>query len=127
MVDDPFRVLTMESAYSDQDSESICATVVGTVAEREDVAPVDLTPPLASAVDVEAIAAIVASADDASVSFSYAGYRVVVTGDGRVSVAVDGPDRQFPDATGDRRATVDPEDDATGTDDGSQNAGGPST
>lgn len=62
--------------------------VVSAVAEVEGVDPVDL-PPLYNAINPEALNALFTSRNDtssASVKFEYAGYNVIVHGEGTVKV-----------------------------------------
>lgn len=60
--------------------------IIKTVAARADVSPQAL-PPLYESVDPDALDRLfVSSGDKTTVSIDYAGYEVVVTGDGRVQV-----------------------------------------
>lgn len=61
-------------------------TIVRTVAEREAVAVADLRP-LYDAIDPDALDQLCEHGFDGTLSFSYEGYRVIVTGDGSVSIA----------------------------------------
>jgi len=63
--------------------------VIDALADHAGVDPTALTPPLAAAVDPDALNALVERADTAdavAVSFDYEGHEVVVRGDGRVAV-----------------------------------------
>ena len=58
--------------------ESVAVAIVDAVAAVENRQPTAL-PPLAGTIDTDALAALVASADELCVTFDYAGYRVVAT------------------------------------------------
>jgi len=62
--------------------------VIEALAERADVDRADLRPPLASAVDPDALDALVESAngDSVAVRFEYGDHEVLVRGNGHVSV-----------------------------------------
>jgi hypothetical protein len=65
--------------------------VVNEIAEKEDVDPLELTPPLFDVIDSDALGQIFATTSstgrmDVKVTFSYNGYDVTVCGDGCVSV-----------------------------------------
>ncbi|RQG99658.1 HalOD1 output domain-containing protein [Natrarchaeobius oligotrophus] len=87
-----------ETADVDGDPSSVGPTettstrVVRAVAEREGVDPVELSPPLCRAVDPQALDALVpASGDESdggleSVTFTYQGYTITVSGDGSITV-----------------------------------------
>lgn len=60
--------------------------VVDEIASAEDVSPPNVPVPLYDSVDPDALDALVSSADDVSVTFSYFGYQVTVDGDGDVSL-----------------------------------------
>ena len=72
--------------------ESVSVSVVRAVAAREDVQPVQLTPPLHDAVDTDALDALFRSVDpddansDVRVEFPYRGYTVLVENPGQVVV-----------------------------------------
>ncbi|MFB6202232.1 MAG: HalOD1 output domain-containing protein [Halorhabdus sp.] len=69
------------------DTEPASSRVINAVAQKVDVAPEDLSPPLYDAIDPDALDALVASSStDLRVTFEYHGYEVRVTGDGGVSV-----------------------------------------
>lgn len=62
--------------------------IVTEVARLERTDPLDLEAPLYEAVDVDAMATLLYSADgDASVTFRYCGHHVTVDGDGAVTVS----------------------------------------
>lgn len=67
--------------------EDVVFDVVNEVAARESVDPTEL-PPLAGTVDPDALSRLVDSGSDRSirVEFTYRGYDVTVSGDGRVAV-----------------------------------------
>ncbi len=77
------------STVSDQSLETrVPLAITEQVAAKKGVDPLDL-PPLHTAIDPDALAALVNHRDAAAeldVQFSYAGYLVSVTGDGAVSV-----------------------------------------
>lgn len=81
-VDSPTRV----------DSQQVSERVVTAVADATDTSPENLTPPLFSVVDPEALDALVESmpsvspAAPGSVTFTYCGCDVTVSADGRVTV-----------------------------------------
>ena len=72
--------------------ESVSVAVVRAVAAREDVQPVQLTPPLHDAVDTDALDALFRSIDpgdaesNVRVEFPYRGHTVLVEGPGQVVV-----------------------------------------
>lgn len=72
------------------DDESVTHAVVEAVADAKGVSPVDLTPPLYSAVDTDALERFVDSLAEkpaaVQISFDYAGIHVTVAGDGSVSL-----------------------------------------
>lgn len=61
-------------------------TVVEAVAAAERVDPVNVPVPLYESIDPEALDAVVASADDVTIRFSYLGYVVTVDDEGNVSL-----------------------------------------
>lgn len=79
------------------DRETVSERVVAAVADATDTSPIDLTPPLFSVVDPEALDALVESIGTAPtdsmgrIEFTYCGCDVTVTGDGRVTIT-DGPE-----------------------------------
>lgn len=70
--------------------ESLCETVVDTVARREGVAPARLDAPLYDVLDPDALEELLSSMEDGDglghVAFDYLGYEVTVYSDGRVTV-----------------------------------------
>lgn len=77
------------SVLDDQDNSATQA-VVEAVAEAKGVSPVELTPPLYSAIDTDALDQFVRSLSDrsatAQITFDYGGFEVSVAGDGSVSL-----------------------------------------
>lgn len=69
-------------------TERLCRVLAEAVADGTGTDPATMSPPLYSAVDLEALAALVDSAADVTVTFAYEGHEVVVLGDG--SIRVDG-------------------------------------
>lgn len=78
----------MVTGHPRRDSEQLCATLAQVVAAKTGTDPETMSPPLYSAVDPEALAALVDSPADVTVTFTYDGHEVVVLGDG--SIRVDG-------------------------------------
>lgn len=70
-------------------NESLSRTVIEAVAAREGVEPTELSEPLASAVDPDALDSLF-SRGSGHVLFTYLDYEVRVTATGDVSLAVDG-------------------------------------
>lgn len=66
---------------------SPCEAILEEVASREGVDPLDLDEPLYASVDPDALESLLASGSDVTVRFSYAGYDVTASGDGRVDVS----------------------------------------
>lgn len=60
-------------------------SVLQRVATERGVDPIEL-PPLAGVVDPDALDRLLRSSEAASITFSYCGYDVTVTSDGRVSI-----------------------------------------
>lgn len=81
--------------YTEDTSRSIVSTVVEKVAEREDVEPMELQPPLYSIIDPDALNEVFAptkgglSRESGYIEFDYCGHEVVVHGDGHVSIGDD--------------------------------------
>lgn len=81
----------------DTTTRSVSFNVIAAIAEREGRDPVEIEPPeyeaLYEAIDPEALDALFAPRDDGTprswgrVTFSYCGYRVVVTSAGEVTVS----------------------------------------
>jgi hypothetical protein len=78
-----------EYVYEESLGETADESVVEAVAEADGVRPTEVTPPLASAVDPDALESLVASLDevDGSVEFAYGDYRVTVDGCGSVDLS----------------------------------------
>lgn len=76
----------MTSLLSGQAAGSLTLTIVGEVADREGVDPLDLEPPLHEIVDPDALEALFSDSidgttrEDVAVEFDYCGYRVLVDG-----------------------------------------------
>lgn len=74
-------------------SESLVTTIVEEVADREGVAPTDLTPSLHTVINADALTALFSptnrglSREGGRVEFEYCGYDVIVQEDGRVDVS----------------------------------------
>lgn len=84
----------MDEAAGTGNPPPISTVVISLVADVAGVDPTDL-PPLASAVDPDALDAVFQfpdAAGDHTVGFDYAGYHVVVHGTGRVHVCEPGID-----------------------------------
>lgn len=76
----------------------MCSVLVEAIAEGAGTDPATMSPPLYSVVDLEALAALVDSPADVTVTFGYDGREVVVLGDG--SIRVDGAWCDSPAANG---------------------------
>lgn len=80
------------SRSEDVSVETLTRTIVERVAEREGTSPAELSPPLYSAIDADALCSFVRSLTagesgaPGGVRFRYDGYEVRVCGDGSVSV-----------------------------------------
>lgn len=72
---------------SSPDTPQLTELVVDAVAEAEGVSPLDLTPPLASAIDADALDSLFHVGSAGTVEFAYLGYRVRISDDGDVDVA----------------------------------------
>ena len=82
---------TRSSPVEVRATEDIGETIVEVVADLEAVDPVELTPPLYSVIDSDALESLFATTDDdgpprGHVSFRYHGYDVRVASDGTVEV-----------------------------------------
>jgi hypothetical protein len=73
---------------------SLSTAVVETVAAREDVSPLSLSPPLATFVDPDALD-LLFNRGSGSVTFDAWGYRIVVSHDGTVEVTADASNNGF--------------------------------
>lgn len=74
------------------DGEPVSLTVVAKIAAREGVDPAEMTPPLHSVIDTDAVDALfgassTTSPDERTLEFHYCGYRVRVTGAGEVRIS----------------------------------------
>lgn len=78
----------MVTRIPDGGTDRLCAALAEAVADGTGSDPATMSPPLYSAVDLEALAALVDSPADVTVTFAYDGHEVVVLGDG--SIRVDG-------------------------------------
>ena len=73
------------------DTESVYATVIDTVARRENVAPTQLESPLYDVLDPDALGDLLSSMRNSAegvtgyVAFAYHGYEVTIYSDGRVT------------------------------------------
>ncbi|WP_415381658.1 HalOD1 output domain-containing protein [Halosimplex sp. TS25] len=79
-----------EATYRIDDDQSATEAVLDAVAERAGVGVLDLSIPLYDAVDPDALNAFYRACDDeesATVSFTYYGYDIEVSGSGRVVLA----------------------------------------
>ena len=87
--DDSQSTLTVSTTveWGQESAPTPLHAVVSAVAEAEDVDPVEL-PPLYNAIDPDALNALVTSDSStvSTVTFQYAGYAVVVRGEGKVEV-----------------------------------------
>lgn len=78
------------TAATEFDRQSVSEEVITAVAQATGTTPVDLTPPLFSVIDPEALDSFVESIRDESpegigrIEFTYCGCTVTVTADGRV-------------------------------------------
>ena len=84
-------MMTQSSAVEVRDTEDLSETIVNIVADFEGVDPAELTPPLYSVIDPDALEALFASTDSdgpphGHVSFRYRGYDVRVTSDGGLEI-----------------------------------------
>ena len=68
-----------------ESNRTLSSTVLTAIADREEVDPVDLSEPLFSSVDIEAIDRLF-NQGEGSVTFEYLNYEVVVHSDGNVDV-----------------------------------------
>lgn len=74
----------------EDDDSSITHAVVAAVADVKGVSPIDLTTPLYTAVDTDALDQFVGSLSEkpaaVEISFEYCGFDVTVSGDGSVAL-----------------------------------------
>ncbi|MFB6129826.1 MAG: HalOD1 output domain-containing protein [Salinigranum sp.] len=75
----------VEETFSPR-STSPSIAVVEAVAAAAEVSPADVDPPLAAAIDPDALDRLFAPDTDGRVTFPYAGHEVTVTSDGLVTV-----------------------------------------
>ena len=91
----------MSGARSGQQPESLTAEVLGAVADRKGVDPVDLEPPLHDVVDPDALEALFADSihgtvrETVAAEFTYRGHRVLIDG-GTVHVRAADAERPAP-------------------------------
>lgn len=84
---------TIVTASSSPQTEQPSETIVRLIADHEGVSPVDISPPLYSAVDPDALDSLFggrASKDSepaGSICFYYCGYEIEVESDGEISIA----------------------------------------
>lgn len=80
-----------QGSVSRTEAESVSMKVVNEVAEREDVDPTELAPPLHAAVDPDSLDATFSNGDGNAVEvrFSYKGYEVNVAGGDQPRVRVE--------------------------------------
>ena len=84
---------------------SMSTRIVTAVAEREGVDPVEMSPPLHDAVDLEEVDTLFSGADGSlQLAFRYDGYRIVADGSGAIEItdrtaAADGSGESQPSAT----------------------------
>lgn len=74
----------------ENEDDSATHAVVQAVADAKGVSPIDLNPPLYSAVDTDALDQFVTSLSggrgDVQITFQYGGFDVTVSGDGSVAL-----------------------------------------
>lgn len=70
--------------------EELQTQVITTVAERKGIDPIDLTPPLHSAIDPDALEALFSERDNGfvHVEFTYAGVDVTIEGEENVEIEI---------------------------------------
>lgn len=76
---------TMEVTTAVRDTDALCVKIVDAIADHVDTDPVAMTP-LGYVLDPEALDALVSTAADVEVSFTYDDHTVVVDADERVTV-----------------------------------------
>lgn len=76
----------METVSPRSGTDGLCATVVEAIADRTGTEPATMSPPLYSVVDLEALAVLLDSAANATVTFEYQEQEVLVHADGAVRV-----------------------------------------
>lgn len=72
------------------ETEVLHTKVITAVAERKGIDPIDLTPPLHSAIDPDALEALFSERDNGfvHVEFTYAGVGVTIEGEGNVEIEI---------------------------------------
>ena len=78
-----------QSPVEVSDTDRLSETIVGIIADLEGVDSTELTPPLYSVIDPDALESLFASTDDPAaghVAFRYHGYDVRVASDGAVEI-----------------------------------------
>ena len=84
---------TVVRSPSYPEASSVTHAVVEAVADAEGIPTSNVSPPLASVIDPDALETIVASLDDRSgdtrgnITFTYHNYRITVDGDGSVALS----------------------------------------
>lgn len=76
-------------------NDPLSTLILAEVAEREDIDPVDLSPPISTVIDTDALEALFFEGTDgfARLQFTYAGHEITVLGDEVVRIEV-GPSLQ---------------------------------
>ncbi|NIC00996.1 HalOD1 output domain-containing protein [Halobacterium sp. R2-5] len=67
-------------------SESPSERIIDTIAAKRDIDAIEL-PLLYDVIDPDSLNRLIGSMDDGAVSFTYAGYEIVVTSDGAITLA----------------------------------------
>lgn len=79
------------SPMTEQLQERTSQIIVKRIAEREGTTPAELTPPLYTAIDADALDRLLDSLDESysagQIEFTYCGYQIRVHGDGTVDIA----------------------------------------
>lgn len=78
----------MSSVRATRSSDAIGTLVVEALADARDLDPRSMSPPLATAIDVDALETLCREGSDVEVQFCYSGHEVTIAPDG--DVAVDG-------------------------------------
>ncbi|WP_136717643.1 HalOD1 output domain-containing protein [Halorientalis salina] len=76
----------MQTRDASQERERISMAVVEAVAESSGTDPLDLTPPLSSVIDADALDRLYRKGADVEVQFEYNGHAVTVGTDGAITV-----------------------------------------
>lgn len=71
-------------------AESLTTSLILEIAKHEDVDPIDLSPPLNTAIDLDGLRALFCDTQDGfvRVEFTYAGHHITVEGDEDVQIEV---------------------------------------